>query len=98
MPDGRRLDSVCVVLFMEVVPLPGYILLKEEKDLPSSILVPDEADMERSNRCRVVKSSGTLFAVDEMVLIQPHLFSEVKIDGVMHLIGEEKNVIARILP
>lgn len=82
---------------MEIVPLSGYVILEEIKQVSQSgIVLPDQADLERNNQCFVYRSSYNGILENEKVLIRPHLFEETEINGKKYLVGQGINIVARL--
>lgn len=80
---------------MEIQPVEGYIVLKEitkqEELSKSGLIIPESADLEVTDRAKVVRSNK--YTEGGTVFIKKHMYDEVELEKQTYLLGPEDGVI-----
>lgn len=92
---------------MKIIPLHGYVLVQEAKNIvensslnKSGIILPEGVDEDEMNNqgkiIKLPKESGAYFKEGDYVIFNRHMFNEVKLDKKVYLLGKIEDVIGII--
>ena len=85
---------------MKLEPLQNFVVIKElEEKERSGIILPEDIDKERNQGEIVAEGGGCILPVGigDKVLFRSYGFDKIELEGEKYLIGEEKNIIARLV-